>query len=271
LTPLEVSRYAFEQLQRLFEQASGIHLSADKIGLVQARLSAHVVALGYGSFDDYCRWLKHTSNSEELQIVIDLLTTNETYFFREPRHFAELAKQLSSRFAGQPLRCWSAACSTGEEPYSIAMTLLDRCPERSWELQASDLSLGVLTRARRGIFPMQRLELMPPGYLQRFCLRGVGEYEGMLRVDEAVRSRVHFFRHNLLDSVYGLGTFDVIFIRNVLIYFDLEHKQQILSRVIDCLRPAGLLFVGHAEPLQGLSLPLQRVGRTEAVFELAHE
>jgi chemotaxis protein methyltransferase CheR len=204
----------------------------------------------------------------ERQTAIDLLTTNETYFFREPKHFAELSHQLSTRFAGRPLRVWSAACSTGEEPYSIAMTMLDRRPERSWELQASDLSQRVLARARRGVFPMQRLEHMPPGYLQRFRLRGVGKYEGMLRVDEPVRSRVHFFQHNLLDSVYGLGTFDVIFIRNVLIYFDLEHRQQILARVIDCLRPGGLLFVGHAEPLQGLSLPLQRAGDTEAVFEV---
>jgi chemotaxis protein methyltransferase CheR len=268
LTTLELNQFAFELLQRFFRQASGIKLSAEKKGLVQARLSARVLELGYDSFDAYCQYLRSHSDSEELQILVDLLTTNETYFFREPKHFAELIKQLSGRFARGPLRLWSAACSTGEEPYSIAMTLLDRCADRSWELRASDLSQRVLERARRAVFPMQRLELMPPGYLQRFCLRGVGEYEGTLRVSEQVRSRVHFFQHNLLDSVSGLGTFDVIFIRNVLIYFDLERKQEILSHMIGCLRPGGLLFVGHAEPLQGLSLPLRRVGSDEAVFEV---
>lgn len=271
MNPPELSQQAFEHLQRLFEQESGIRLSADKRGLVQARLAARVTALGYSSFDAYCGMLRSTPEGEELQIMIDLLTTNETYFFREPKHFAELTKQLSSRFAGRALRLWSAACSTGEEPYSIAMTLLDRCPDRAWELMASDLSQRVLERARRGVFPMQRLEHMPIGYLQRFCLRGTGEYDGTLRVDEAVRSRVHFFQHNLLDSPRALGSFDVIFIRNVLIYFENERKQEILSKLIGCLRRDGLLFVGHAEPLQGLSLPLQRVGTTDAVFELTHE
>jgi chemotaxis protein methyltransferase CheR len=266
----ELSAQAFEHFQRLFQQASGIKLSPDKRALVQARLGARVAALGCDSFDAYCRLLGSSPDGQELQFMVDLLTTNETYFFREPKHFAELTRQLSGRFAGRSLRVWSAACSTGEEPYSIAMTLLDRIPARSWELTASDLSQRVLDRARLGVFPMQRLEHMPLGYLQRFCRRGTGEYEGTLRVDESVRNRVHFFQHNLLDSPRNLGTFDVIFIRNVLIYFELERKQEILTRLIGCLRRDGLLFVGHAEPLQGLSLPLQRVGTTEAVFELSH-
>lgn len=265
MTSGELSLQAFRQLQKLFREGSGIELSADKRLLMQSRLGKRLLDLQLASYDDYCRLLESPAGLAERQKVIDLLTTNETYFFREPTHFDELAQQLVTRFRGRPVRVWSAASSTGEEAYSIAMTLLDKRPGGDWELLASDLSGRVLDVARRGVYPQHRLEQMPPAYLKRFCMRGTGDFEGMLRVSGDVRKRVQFFSHNLLHDARSLGSFDVVFLRNVLIYFDTEHKQKILSQVVGALTPGGLLYIGHAESLQGTTSPLCRIER--AVYE----
>ncbi|MDB4975851.1 MAG: methyltransferase, CheR-type [Myxococcaceae bacterium] len=260
---ITLGRRAFERLQSMFFEASGIQLSADKVGMVEARLRGRVQSLALGSFDDYCDRLK--SEADERQRAIDLLTVNETYFFREPEQFEELSRALATRFRGTPVRVWSAACSTGEEPYSLAMRLLDNRPDGGWELRASDLSTRVVEQAKAGVYPMHRLEQLPPSYLKRFCLRGTGEYEGMLRVDDRVRGKVHFFVHNLLHTNAALGTYEVIFLRNVLIYFEHSHRGRILTQIVDRLRPGGLLFIGTAESLQGHVLPVRRVGRS--IFE----
>lgn len=257
---------AFQKLQGMFRDVSGIELSPEKRTLIETRLRKRVDVLGLGSFDAYCQLLESDAGTQERQTAIDLLTTNETYFFREPEHFVQLASAVQGeRMRARTVRVWSAACSTGEEPYSIAMTLLDKRPDGNWELLASDLSGRVLERARRGVFPMARLEHMPPGYLKRFCLRGTGANEGTIRVAEEVRERVRIFSHNLMHDDASLGVFDVIFLRNVLIYFESAKKHHILERIVQRLRVGGLLFVGHAEPLLGHDLPLGRVQR--AVFE----
>jgi len=256
---------AFAALRERFQSSTGISLGADKKALVEARLRARVVAKAQGSFNKYCEYLERADDGSEHQAVIDLLTTNETYFFREPRHFAVLAHEARTRFAHGKLRVWSAACSTGEEPYSLAMTLLDQRPRLPWEVHASDISSRVLEQARLGVFPLQRLEHMPKGYLERFCLRGRGNYEGKLRVSDEVRNRVQFYLHNLLGSARPPSTFDVVFLRNVLIYFDQDRKLELLQKVLASLVPGGLLFVGHAEPLHSLTLPVRRIA--DAVFE----
>ena len=257
-----ISRHTFKELAALFHEVSGIALSEEKKTLMEARLRRRVDALELDSFDDYCAYLRRPDAGEERQCAVDLLTTNETYFFREPEQFHALSGMLSTRFRDKPLRLWSAASSTGEEPYSLAMLLLDKRPQGGWELRASDLSTAVVTRARRGVYPMKRLEHMPPGYLERFCLRGKGDYAGTMRVSEEVRKSVHFFQHNLVRDAPSLGSYEVIFLRNVLIYFDHPSKQRILSMMVSRLRPGGVLFIGHAESLQGLVLPLTRIGRS---------
>ncbi|MFA9439704.1 protein-glutamate O-methyltransferase CheR [Uliginosibacterium sp. sgz301328] len=256
-----LSERAFLQLQRFFADASGIQLASGKQTLVASRLRKRVELLGLASFDAYCDHLSMPGNEDERQRAIDLLTTNETYFFREPAHFEMLSRLLRGPLSTGAIRIWSAACSTGEEPYSIAMSLADHRPDGNWEVVASDLSSRALEAARSGMFRMQRLELMPPGYLQRFCLRGTGKYAGSLLVQRALRQKVRVIAHNLLDSAAPLGRFDVIFLRNALIYFDAAKKQAILGRVIDQLLPGGLLFVGHSESLHGHRLPLQRVDK----------
>jgi chemotaxis protein methyltransferase CheR len=259
-----ITNQAFDALRERFQRSTGLNLGPDKKALVEARLRARVVLKGAGSFNAYCDFLERADDGSEHQIVVDLLTTNETYFFREPRHFAVLAKEAKARFGRSSLRVWSAACSTGEEPYSIAMTLLDQCPVTMWEVHASDISARVVEQARLGVFSLQRLEHMPRGYLERFCLRGRDKYEGKLRISEEVRSRVQFFRHNLLEDRQTPGRFEVIFLRNVLIYFEQARKLELLQNVISALAPGGLLFVGHAEPLNALPLPLERIA--DAVF-----
>jgi chemotaxis protein methyltransferase CheR len=260
-----ISRRAFAELQEVFKQGSGIVLKEDKQSLVESRLQRRLEALSLDTFDDYCAYLREDASGRERQRAIDLLTTNETYFFREPSHFEQLGKALDDRFKGRSVRIWSAACSTGEEPYSIAMTMLDRRGDSSWELRASDLSTRVIEIARRGVFPMNRIEHMPATYLKRFCMRGTGEYDGMLRVAPEVLRSVQFFQHNLLHDARPLGTFEVIFVRNVLIYFDEARKRDILERLVGRLVQGGLLFIGHAEPLHGHGLPLRKVDR--ALFE----
>ncbi|MFT4174855.1 MAG: protein-glutamate O-methyltransferase CheR [Rhodocyclaceae bacterium] len=256
-----LSPQAFSHLQRLFADASGISLSSGKQTLVASRLRGRVERLGLDDFDAYCAYLRAPDNADERQRAIDLLTTNETYFFREPAHFELLTQQIKGPMANGELRVWSAACSTGEEPYSIAMTLASHRASGNWEVIASDLSSRALAAARRGLFRMQRIELMPSGYLQRFCLRGTGEYAGHMLMQRALRDKIQVLSHNLLDDAASLGVFDVVFLRNALIYFDLHKKQAILARVVAQLRPGGLLFVGHSESLHGHRLPLQRVDK----------
>jgi chemotaxis protein methyltransferase CheR len=259
---LKLSDRAFLRLSQLFLQASGIRLTPDKHAMVEARLRGRVVALQLSSFEAYCAHIDQLEHRGERQQAIDLLTTNETYFFREPAHFQLLGELAVSEFQGRSMRIWSAACSTGEEPYSIAMTLLDKRPDGAWEVRASDLATRVIERACAGIFPLQRIEHLPPEYLKRFALRGTGAYEGSFRIADEVRQRVQFFRHNLLQDAAALGLFDVIFLRNVLIYFDAASKQQILERVLERLRPRGLFFIGSAEALQGHTLPLERISHS---------
>ena len=265
MTAPPLSGAAFEELRRLFEDASGIDLGADKLRTVQTRLACRLDALQLRTFEDYCHHLRSLGGVAERLVLVDLLTTHETYFFREPRHFQRLAESVATRFRGRSLRVWSAACSSGEEAYSLAMTLSDVVPSGAWELLASDISPHMIDIARTGIYPMKRLEYMPPQHLKRFCLRGIGAYDGMFQVAEELRNRVAFFENNLLSDMRPLGAFDAIFVRNVLIYFGQERREDILRRMLAQLRPRGLLFVGHAEPLQGLALPLRRVD--DAVFE----
>lgn len=250
---------AFQRIREAFRRASGIDLPENKRQLVAGRLFSHLKELGLADYDTYITLLLRPERSAERQRMVDLLTTNETYFFREPEHFRYLAEQLLPMLARRPIRAWCAAASSGEEPYSLAMVLQDRLGDGGWSLLASDLSTRVLERASQGLYPLQRLDLLPPEYLKRFCLRGTGEYHGHLLIRRELRERVRFCQHNLLDSAADLGMFDVIFLRNVLIYFNGATRSQVIERVLRQLRPGGWLIVGHSESLQGVNSALQLV------------
>ena len=253
-----LSEAEFREFQQMIFSVAGIHMQASKRTMVAGRLSKRVKALNLGSYSAYWQYLRR--DAAEKQIAVDLLTTNETYFFREPRHF-ELLKDriLPGHFRRHPFRLWSAACSSGEEAYSAAMVLSDTLGKSRWEVLASDISSQVLTRAKAGCYPMTRTDKIPQECLKRHCLRGIGEAEGSLMVDPALRAKVNFRQINLNTKLPDVGLFDVIFLRNVMIYFNAETKQQIVARLQACLRPGGYLIIGHSETLNGLSNGLETV------------
>lgn len=246
----------FRQFQQMIFAVAGIHMPASKRVMVAGRLAKRLKALELGNYGAY--WQHLRTHADEKQMAVDLLTTNETYFFREPKHFEFLRDQiLPSRPKGQRVRVWSAACSSGEEAYSIAMVLSDVLGNNGWEVLASDISTQVLARAAGGRYPLTRTERIPTDCLKRHCLKGIGEAAGTLMVDPALRSKIDFRQINLNTRLPEVGLFDVIFLRNVMIYFNADTKQQIVARLQACLKPGGYLIIGHSETLNGFQSGLE--------------
>jgi chemotaxis protein methyltransferase CheR len=249
-----LTKSEFEQFQALIYRIAGITMSDAKAPLVSGRLARRLQHYGLRSYGDYFQLLSGGERRDELQVAIDLLTTNETYFFRESKHFDLLRDTILPALpAGRTARIWSAACSSGEEPYSIAMVLADRLGERPWEVLGSDISSRVLERARAGHYPLSRIDDIPPDYLRRFCLKGVGAQEGTLLVQRELRQRLQIRQINLNVPLPALGEFDVIFLRNVMIYFSVPTKKQVVQRVGAQLRRGGYLLVSHSESLHGIA------------------
>jgi chemotaxis protein methyltransferase CheR len=253
----------FGLYQKLVFREAGIHLGEVKKALVAARLLRRIRELGMTSYAAYYR--RVVEEKSELVLMLDAITTNETQFFREPHHFDLLVGRLVPRWReeaadgrrGRQVTVWSAGCSTGEEPYSLAMTLLAALPaEEGWRVQilATDLSTRVLERAGQGIFAAERTAAIPRPLLERFMLRGVGSQAGNLKVAPALEAAVTFRRLNLNQQPYGLtGSFDAIFCRNVFIYFNRTTRDRIVNQMLDQLRPGGCFFVGHSESLGGVA------------------
>jgi len=248
----------FAQFQGLLHRLAGISLSPAKKALVCGRLAKRIKHHQLDSYGDYFRMLTGGNAKQELQVAIDLLTTNETYFFREPKHFEFLRSRiLPARRPGSPFRVWSAACSSGEEPYSIAMLLADSLREAPWEIVASDISTRVLERARSAHYAMERAEHIPEAYLRAYCLKGVGRQEGTFMIDRQLRGKINFMQVNLNEQLPRVGEFDVIFLRNVMIYFDVETKRKVVQRLLAAIKPGGHLMIGHSESLNGVNDDLQ--------------
>ena len=255
-----ISDQEFSQFQKLIYQQAGISLSPAKKALVSGRLAKRLIQHRLGSYAEYFNLLTSKDHSGELQVAVDLLTTNETYFFREPKHFDYLRQKiLSGHKPGRTFRVWSAACSSGEEPYSIAMVLSDHLGEGPWEVVATDISTRVLEKARAGHYPLERTGCISREHLSRYCLKGVGAQEGTLLVERKLRSRVNFMQVNLSKPLPALGEFDLIFLRNVMIYFDLETKRQVVQRLLPLLRPGGHFLIGHSETLNSVVDTLQAI------------
>ena len=244
----------FARFQRFIFEMAGITLSASKQALVSGRLAKRLAFHQLESFSEYFHLLSSGHHNDEVQKAVDLLTTNETYFFRETKHFDFLRQQaLAARGRSQPLRVWSAASSSGEEAYSIAMVLADCLGDAAWEVLGTDISTHVLKGATRALYSMERARHIPPAYLRRFCLKGHDEYEGSLLINRHLRSRVHFRHLNLNTALPQLGQFDIIFLRNVMIYFNDDTNRQVVARVLSALKPGGYFCVGHSESLNDIS------------------
>jgi chemotaxis protein methyltransferase CheR len=262
VTRLSITDAEFEQFRRFILDAAGIAISPSKKALVAGRLAKRVQHCGVDTYADYFRLLHGDALPGETQTAVDLLTTNETYFFREGRHFELLREEARRALQGRArsFNVWSAACSSGEEVYSIAMTLADAVGERlAWSVLGSDISTRVLERARRGHYPMERARLVPAPLLQRWCLRGTGPQQGTLLVERALRQRVQFAQVNLNTALPRLGPFDVVFLRNVMIYFGKETKREVVRRIAGALKPGGLLIIGHSESLHDIAGELRPV------------
>lgn len=255
-----LSQAEFNQFKTWIYQTAGISLADSKNVLVMGRLRSRVTHHRLTSYGDYFRLLMSGAHPAEPQIAIDLLTTNETHFFREPKHFDYLGTHILPPYrVGRSIRVWSAAASSGEEPYTIAMVLAAGLGGGPWEVLASDLSSRVLERARTGHYAMARAQSIPREHLQAYCLKGVGPQEGTFVVDPKIRSRVQFLQINLIEAFPAIGEFEVIFLRNVMIYFDQETRRRVVARVLRHLRPGGYLFVGHSETLNGITDQLKTV------------
>lgn len=245
---------------------SGIALRPDvKEAMVVARLQKRLRTGGFVRFADYLRHVEQDRTGTELTALLDALTTNHTSFFREPAHFTFLADRvlqpLLSQSGSRPITGWSAACATGEEPYSMAITLLDRVPlsqHTRIRLLASDLSTRALAAARTGTYTLDRVADVARITLRRYFERGIGEQAGLVRVKAAVRSLIEFKRLNLMDIQLLGRTFDFIFCRNVMIYFDRDARQRAVSMLERHLAPNGFLFVSHSESLSEVSHRLER-------------
>ncbi len=242
----------FRDYQQFIERLTGIHLAPIKKAMLAGRLAKRLRDCQLDSYGAYFRRIAEGGDAQERQVAIDLITTNETYFFREPKHFDALRSRLLPTRNGQPVRIWSAACASGEECYSLAMVLADVLGEQAaWEVLGSDISSRVLASAQRGLYPMERGHHIPPELLKRFCLRGTGDYMGTLLVESGLRKRVRFKPINLIEPLPEIGLFDAIFLRNVIIYFDAETKRRVVNAVSQRLKPGGWLVVGHSESLIG--------------------
>jgi chemotaxis protein methyltransferase CheR len=250
----------FGRLQRFIFEAAGITLSPAKKALVCGRLGKRLRAHGFEKYADYCDLLDAGTTPAEVQTAVDLLTTNETYFFREQKHFDLLRQVAAERAeAGQPFRAWSAASSSGEEAYSMAMVLADTIGPGGWEVVGTDISSRMVQQARGGHYVLGRTRQIPASYLKRFCLRGFGEQEGTLLVDRSLRAQVNFLQANLNAELPRLGQFDVVFLRNVMIYFNNATKRQVVARVLGQLKPGGHLCIGHSESLNEISNAVEPV------------
>jgi len=244
----------FAQFQGMLSRIAGISLSTAKKSLVGGRLAKRLQHWRVASYGEYFSLVSSATHKEELQVALDLLTTNETYFFREPKHFDILGERiLAERNPGKVFRVWSAACSTGEEAYSIAMLLADRIGASGWEITASDISTRVLAKARSAHYIMDRTNNIPRDYLSRFCLKGIGSQDGTLLVDRQLRAKVNFSQINLNAPLPKLGEFDVIFLRNVMIYFNADTKREVVARLLSALKPGGYFIIGHSESLNGIN------------------
>lgn len=267
-----LSRRNFDRLAKYIYDYSGIKMPVNKVTMLEGRLRRRLRAIGIDSFDTYCDFVFDQGGlTTEAIHLIDSVTTNKTDFFREPRHFeyltAEVLPDILQNFAERRLRAWSSACSTGAEPYTMAMVLdnyLTRAaPDRDFFVLATDLSTEVLQKAHKGIYASDLVQPVSPEMRQKYVMRSTNRHREEVRISPKLRSRVGFARLNLMDASYPVGDLmHIIFCRNVMIYFDKPTQQRVLSRLCSCLAPGGYLFIGHSETVAGYDLPLRQVANT---------
>ncbi len=276
MAAIETTDYEF--IRQLVYQHSRINLGPDKVELVCSRLRKRLRSLNLDGFRPYIEFLRSPAGEEEMTDLLDVITTNVTDFFREATQFDFMRDvalpawaKVKGRKAGDVFRVWSAACSSGEEPYTLAITLAEffrEHPQYRWEISASDLSTKMLDRAHQGIYRLERIRLPQPEWLRRYFQRGTGPQEGFARVKTELRQNINFLHLNLMQNPYPFHErFQLIFCRNVMIYFDRKTQEQLVPRLRSQMDPTGYLFVGHSESLIGID-PALKVVRP-SIYRLA--
>jgi chemotaxis protein methyltransferase CheR len=258
----------FERVRKLIYERVGISLSPVKQDMVYSRLARRLRATGIDSFTGYLARLER-GDDEEMEAFTNALTTNLTAFFREEHHFPALAEHVKHYMGKHPINLWCSAASTGEEPYSMAMTMVDLFGSYTPPVKifASDIDTNVLKKAEAGVYPLDRLEKLPQDLIKRFFLKGSGSHEGYALVRKELRDMITFRQVNLLDETWPMrGPFEAIFCRNVMIYFDKPTQRKILEKFVPLLRPDGLLFAGHSESFYHTADIFKSRGKT--IYEL---
>ncbi len=261
----------FDRIRKLIYDHAGISLGPQKFDMVYSRLARRLRANKLTSFADYLAKLER-NDPQEWEAFVNSLTTNLTAFFREEHHFSILTDHLRPRMGTTPLTIWCAAASTGEEPYSIAMTVADLFGTLTppVKILATDLDTNVLTKAQKAVYPLDRVEKMANDKLKRYFMRGTGPHAGTVKVRAELCRLMTFRQINLLDDNWPIrGPLDAIFCRNVMIYFDKETQYQILKKFVPLLQPNGLLFAGHSESFNHASDLFKPRGKT--VYEIANK
>lgn len=264
----------FKRLASFIQGSMGIKMPQHKQGMLELRLGKRLRELGFKSYEQYCAHLLDSGKPvPELSEFIDAVTTNKTDFFREPEHFdrllshvlPEMVDQHPTITHGRTFRVWSAGCSSGEEPYTLAMVLSEfgaGRPGFRFEITATDLSSAMLRVAQTAIYPEQRVSAVPSAYTRKYMMRSKDRSRAVVRIVPGLRAQVRFGRVNLKERFLFEEPFDIVFCRNVLIYFDREGQIDTLRRLCEAMRGGGYLFVGHSETLHGMDLPLRQVAPT---------
>lgn len=273
-TEKSMSASEFERLSEFISSSSGIKMPLGKKVMLEARLGKRLRSLGITSYHDYCEYLFNAEGGEkELVHMIEAVTTHKTDFFREPQHFDYLIETILPEYVntagegrGNIFRVWSAGCSSGEEPYTLAMVLSEfasQCRGFLFSLLATDLSTQILEKAQRGIYDEERVITVPQSLKKKYILRSKDANKGLVRMVPELRTLIRFEKLNLMDEHYSLrDPLDVIFCRNVIIYFDRNTQERLINRFCRYLKPNGYLILGHSESVHGLDVPLSRVTST---------
>ena len=254
-TTIQLSDHHFKRISNLVYRTSGINLKTGKESLVRARLMKRLRAMGMPSVKDYLDYIDSEQGHSELALFIDVMTTNKTSFFREAEHFNYLRDQVLPALNGNRLRFWSAACSSGEEPYTLAMWLREHMPDidsKDVLILATDISRRMLERASQAVYSASTVQNLPSPQFKKYFINLQGQQAGGYRIADEVRRMVRLAWLNLLAAWPMKGPFNVIFCRNVMIYFDRPTQQRLINRFWDLLEPGGYLFVGHAEGLSAV-------------------
>jgi len=266
-----LSHENFRRLASYIEKNVGIKMPEQKILMMQARLSSRLNALNINSFDDYVDYVLSGSDNDEVLNMIDVMTTNLTHFFREPAHFDYLSEKVLPEFFSKKrmnIKIWSAGCSTGQEPYTLAIVFNEflrnnKIDKFTFSIMASDISTRVLAKAEKAVYPAESVDKLPLNIKKRYFLKSKNSKKPLVRIKPELRNCVSFKRINFIDADYDIREkFQIIFCRNVLIYFDKETQKKVLTSIISHLEVGGYLFLGHSETVMNMNLPIKTVSPT---------